>query len=206
MEALHDQRLADESLGTTRSSTSRSWLFSALAIALCRHLRTSVEIRLRENSRSASAVETFLPRMSWARRFSFCGLTRRCAPPPWPRSRAAHGGRRAYPWLTSSSPSCRQRGRNRCASARTRRTCGPPSPRRRSPDMLVAVVDAERETDELREDRGATAPDLDDFDRLAERATSAFFSRYPSTNGPFQSERAMTDLSSSSCGRDGSTR
>ena len=37
-------------------------------------------------------------------------------------------------------------------------------------------------------------------------ATSAFFRRYPSTNGPFQSERAMTDLSSSSCGRDGSTR
>src|SRR5580704_15349129 len=33
-------------------------------------------MRLRENSRSASAVATFLPRMSCARRLSFCGLTR----------------------------------------------------------------------------------------------------------------------------------
>src|SRR5258708_20254370 len=40
---------------TTRSSTSRSWLFSALAIADSRHLRTSRAMRLRENSRSASA-------------------------------------------------------------------------------------------------------------------------------------------------------
>src|SRR5207253_2986346 len=37
---------------TTRSSTSRSWLFSALAMADSRHLRTSRAIRLRENSRS----------------------------------------------------------------------------------------------------------------------------------------------------------
>ena len=35
---------------TTRSSTSSSWLFSAFAIADCRHLRTSFAIRLRENS------------------------------------------------------------------------------------------------------------------------------------------------------------
>jgi hypothetical protein len=34
--------------------------------------------------------------------------------------------------------------------------------------MLAAVVDAEGETDELRQDRGATAPDLDYF------CTSAF--------------------------------
>src|SRR5579871_1928037 len=33
-------------------------------------------MRLRENSRSASAAATFLPRMSCATRFSFCGLTR----------------------------------------------------------------------------------------------------------------------------------
>src|SRR3984957_4233244 len=61
---------------TTRSSTSRSWLFSALAIADSRHLRTSRAMRLRENSRSASALATFLPRMSCAKRLSFCGLTR----------------------------------------------------------------------------------------------------------------------------------
>src|SRR5919206_3955841 len=45
-------------------------------MALSRHLRTSRAMRFRENSRSASAVDTFLPRMSWARRLSFCGLTR----------------------------------------------------------------------------------------------------------------------------------
>src|SRR5580704_12178537 len=33
-------------------------------------------MRLRENSRSASAAATFLPRMSWATRLSFCGDTR----------------------------------------------------------------------------------------------------------------------------------
>src|ERR1700739_4893320 len=61
---------------TIRSSMSSSWLFSALAIADSRHLRTSLAMRLRENSRSASAVWTFLPRMSCANRFSFCGLMR----------------------------------------------------------------------------------------------------------------------------------
>src|SRR4051794_6014912 len=45
-------------------------------MALCRVLRTSTAMRLRENSRSASATEAFLPRMSCATRFSFCGLTR----------------------------------------------------------------------------------------------------------------------------------
>src|SRR3954468_24006847 len=61
---------------TTRSSMSSSWLFSAFAIADWRHLRTSLAIRLRENSRSASAAATFLPRIRPATRLSFCGLTR----------------------------------------------------------------------------------------------------------------------------------
>jgi hypothetical protein len=43
--------------------------------------------------------------------------------------------------------------------------------------MLLAVVDAEGEADELRQDRGAAAPDLDDFVAAAARAASAFFSR-----------------------------
>jgi len=30
-------------------------------------------------------------------------------------------------------------------------------------NVLGAIIDAERQTDELRQDRGATAPDLDDF-------------------------------------------
>src|SRR5262249_35523328 len=37
------------------------------------HLRTSCAMRLRENSRSASATLTFLPRMRPATRLSFCG-------------------------------------------------------------------------------------------------------------------------------------
>src|SRR5260370_5616955 len=41
-----------------------------------RHLRTSLAMRLLENCRSASAVCTFLPRMSCATRLSFCGLMR----------------------------------------------------------------------------------------------------------------------------------
>src|SRR5450432_4297773 len=61
---------------TTRSSTSRSWLFSALAIADSRHFLTSIAIRLRENCRSARAAEAFLPRINCATRLSFCGLTR----------------------------------------------------------------------------------------------------------------------------------
>src|SRR6201989_1544082 len=61
---------------TTRSSTSRSWLFSALAIADSRHFFPSTAIRLRENCRSASAAEAFLPRINCATRLSFCGLTR----------------------------------------------------------------------------------------------------------------------------------
>src|SRR4029079_14739420 len=62
---------------TISASTSRSWLFSALAIADSSVFFTSPAMRLREKVRSASALSTFLPRISWASRFSFCGLTRR---------------------------------------------------------------------------------------------------------------------------------
>src|SRR5271156_4963879 len=68
--------LPTQAWATTRSSTSRSWLFSALAIADSSVFLTSTEILFLENSRSASAVATFLPRMSWASRLSFCVLTR----------------------------------------------------------------------------------------------------------------------------------
>src|SRR5690606_12395983 len=61
---------------TMRESTSRSWLFSALAIADSSVFLTVPAMRLRENSRSARAVLTFLPRINAATRFSFCGLTR----------------------------------------------------------------------------------------------------------------------------------
>ena len=76
LKRFNTMSLPTQAWATTRSSTSRSWLFSALAIADSSVFLTSTEILLLENSRSASAVATFLPRMSWATRLSFCGLTR----------------------------------------------------------------------------------------------------------------------------------
>src|ERR1043166_8375942 len=136
---------------TMRSSMSSSWLFSAFAIADWRHLCSSFAIRLRENSRSASALATFLPRISPATRLSFCGLTRSiratalasfsarlrsCAflliaspllssmQPAAPREPRAPDPRSA-----PASPCGRRNGRRTYASGRTRRTCGRPSPR-----------------------------------------------------------------------------
>src|ERR1700710_2250948 len=49
---------------------SRLWLFSALEIADCNALRTSVEIRFGLNSSSLRAFCTRRPRMDWATTFS----------------------------------------------------------------------------------------------------------------------------------------
>ena len=58
-------------------------------------------------------------------------------------------------------------------------------------NVLVTVVDAEGESDELRQDGRAAAPNLDISERPVPREASAFFRRYPSMNGPFQIERVM---------------
>src|SRR5512143_3215102 len=149
---------------------------------------TSLAMRLREKVRSASARSTFLPRISWASRLSFCGLTR--------MSRE------------TARASLSFRVRSRCAlpmvlSLRPLRlaVCGMAveRPRRRQltefvadhvlgdehRDVLLAVMHAEGQPDELRQDGRAARPDLGH--RV--RACSAFFNRYPSTNGPFQIER-----------------
>src|SRR6266513_3384494 len=141
---------------TTRSSTSRSWLFSALAMADSRHLRTSRAMRLRENSRSASAAATFLPRISVATRLSFCGEIRSI------RATA----------LASLSPRLRPRARLLMAKSRASDALclavgrvAVKLPRRRELAELVAdhlfgdqhrnvflsVVDPERQADELRQ-------------------------------------------------------
>src|SRR5690242_6978756 len=153
---------------TTSSSTSRSWLFSALAIADSRHLRTSFAMRLRENSRSASALATFLPRISCATRLSFCGETRSIL-------------------LTAfASVSARSRSRARLPIVLVPNLALRPlrfaiggvaveNPRRRElaelvsdhflgdhhRHVLLAVVDAKGEPDELRQDGRTPAPDLD---------------------------------------------
>src|SRR5215208_2594284 len=140
-----------------------------------RHFLTSRAIRLRENSRSASALATFLPRIRPATRLSFCGEI---------RSRRATA-------LASFSESALSRARLpivvlftlRARSGR-RRTLGLPvgrmaveGARRRElaklvsnhflgdahRDVLLTVVDAEGQADELRQDRRTPAPHLDDF-------------------------------------------
>src|SRR5580704_15710700 len=152
---------------TTRSSTSRSWLFSAFAIADSRHLRTSLAMRLRENSRSASAILTFLPRISWATRLSFCGLTRSmraiacaslsartlgCAVLLIAASRSRSGPLR----LLVRRMAVESAGRRKLAELVADHLL-----RHHHRDVLVAVVDAEGQPDELRQDRRATAPGLD---------------------------------------------
>src|SRR3984893_13440829 len=163
---------------TTRSSTSRSWLFSALAIADSRHLRTSLATRLRENSRSASAVATFLPRMSAANRLSFCGETRSmraialasfsarlrsCARLPIASSSRARGrrgrrggaARRALRLAVGRVPVELTRGRE-LAELVADHFLGD-----QHGNVLLPVVDPEGEADELRQDGRAPAPDLD---------------------------------------------
>ncbi len=61
---------------TISESTSSWWLFSALATADCNVFLTSRAMRLRLKVRSASAADTFLPRINWATRLSFCGEMR----------------------------------------------------------------------------------------------------------------------------------
>src|SRR5947209_1897978 len=126
-------------------------------------------IRLRENCRSASAEATFLPRIRPATRLSFCGLIR------------------SIRAMALASLSARLR---LCFSLlmtfQSSRPCSGPlgflvagvaverAGRRkltefvayhflihRDRNMLLPVVDTEGQADELRQDRRATAPDLD---------------------------------------------
>src|SRR5688500_11141336 len=148
---------------TTRSSTSRSWLFSALATALSRHFFTSRATRLRENSRSASAVATFLPRMSCATRFSFCGLTRIIRATALASLSLSARGVVALPILLLL---CLPGGIMRVVGARRRYLAALVADRfllHVDGDVLLTVVDPEGEAHELRQDGGAPAPNLDDL-------------------------------------------
>src|SRR5215813_13643106 len=64
-------------------------------------------MRLCENSRSASALATFLPRMSAATRLSFCGLTRMVRSTALASLSASARGRF---FLLIASPFARRRG------------------------------------------------------------------------------------------------
>src|SRR5271168_573245 len=153
--------LPTQAWATTRSSTSSSWLFSALAIADSSAFFTSVEILLLENSRSASALDTFLPRMSWASRFSFCGLTRSMRMVAFASLSARRRGLRCLDMTLS--PLRLLVGGMAVERARRREFAELVADhflRDRHRHVLVTVVDAERDADELRQDRRAAAPDL----------------------------------------------
>src|SRR6266700_6556316 len=189
----------------TKSSTSRSWLFSALAIADCRHLRTSRAMRLRENSRSASAAATFLPRISVATRLSFCGEIRSI------RATA----------LASLSPRLRPRARLLMAkSLASDALClavgrvAVKRPRRRELAELVAdhlfgdqhrnvflsVVDPERQADELRQYGRTPAPHLDDLVAAGRARRLRLLEQVPVHEGTFpnRTRHGSSSISSSS--------
>src|SRR5260370_3129347 len=68
--------LQTDDSATIRRSTSRLWLFSALAIAEFNAFLTSWAMRFFEKVRSLTADEAFLPRIVAATRSSLRGLTR----------------------------------------------------------------------------------------------------------------------------------
>src|ERR1700759_5331839 len=72
LKRFNTRSLPTQAWATTRSSTSRSWLFSALAIADSSVFLTSTEIGLFENSRSASARAAGL--LAWASDLGPLGL------------------------------------------------------------------------------------------------------------------------------------
>src|SRR6056297_1677988 len=155
---------------TTRSSTSRSWLFSALAMALSRHFFTSRAMRLRENSRSASAVATFLPRMSCATRFSFCGLTRSMRRTALASVSPSARGVAGLPMLPPLRLLVRRMAREGARRRKLTELVAHHLLAHVDGDVFVSIVHTKSEPNELRKDRGATAPDLDDV--VATRFTS----------------------------------
>src|SRR6185436_4501230 len=150
---------------TTRSSTSRSWLFSAFAIADSRHFFNMNAIPLAGNWRSASAAEAFRPRISCATRLSFCGLTRSIRATALASLSARLRSRFGLLIVYSSSllgflvarMAMEGTGRRKLAELVAHHFLVD-----RDRHVLLAVVDTENQTDELRQDGRAAAPDLDD--------------------------------------------
>src|ERR1700730_7523263 len=145
-------------------------------------------MRLRENSRSASAVATFLPRMSCANRLSFCGLIRSMRATALASVSAS--ARSRFFLLMKSLPASRRAAGGRCRRGARRRGCTRCGGRRAGAlgfavrrmaveragrrkltefvadhflgddhrDVLLAVVDAEGEADELRQNGRTPRP------------------------------------------------
>src|SRR5437764_5185387 len=138
-------------------------------MALSSAFFTSTAMRLRENSKSASARSTFLPRMSCASRFSFCGLMRSMRATAF--ASLSTSLRSFLPLVISGSLRLLVGGvtmegprRRELAELVTDHVF-----RDENRNMLVAVMHAEGQANELRQDRRAAAPNLDHF-RTAGRA------------------------------------
>src|SRR5690606_4185578 len=148
---------------TTRPSTSRPWLFSALSIADLRHFSTSLAMRFWLKRSSLTAFSADRPRIDCATRLSFCGLMRTVRSTARASFEACFGG--AFGLLISLPL-----GLLVGAMAEI-------VPRRREFAELVAdhvlthehwrellaVVHLEGEADELRHDGGAARPGFDGF-------------------------------------------
>src|SRR6185312_174137 len=132
-------------------------------MALSRVLRTGTAMRLRENCSSARALSTFLPRIRAATRLSLMALVlmvRRTA-----LASLSLSARLVFclpillppGLLVGRVPVI---GAGRCELAELVADHLFVDAHRH---VLVAIVDAEGEADELRQDRRAAAPDLDHF-------------------------------------------
>ena len=193
---------------TTRSSTSR--LVVVLGVGdralqrLAARRRRCACARIRDRRAPSS---TFLPRMSCARRLSFCGLTRSMRATalasfsPSARGLAClgHDGQPLFAFLSAAWPWKVRVGENSpnlwpiISSVTDDR------------HMLVAVIDAEGQADELRQDRRAAAPDLDDVGAArAARDDPPSSADSRRRTGPSRSNAPW--LSPSSCGRDARRR
>src|SRR5260221_13888842 len=125
-------------------------------------------MRLRLKVRSASAVATFLPRISCATRFSFCDEMRimlvraRASVSLSTRSRFGLPILSGPLGLLVGSVAVEGPGRRKLAELVAHHVLA-----HQHRNVLVAVVDAERHSHELRQDRRAPAPDLDHFPTAA---------------------------------------
>src|SRR3954467_4075811 len=124
---------------------------------------TAPAMRLLEKVSSARAFSTFLPRISWATRLSFCPLVRSMRSTALASvslsARLVFGLPMLLPlgFLVRRVPVI---GAGRCELAEL---VADHLFRDDDRDMLVAVVDTERQADELRHDGRAAAPHLDHF-------------------------------------------
>src|SRR5262249_7763198 len=116
-------------------------------------------MRLRLKVRSASAVATFLPRISWATRFNFCDETRIMLVRA--RASVSLSARSCWGWPIASGPPGLLVGGMAVEGARRRELAELVADHvlaDQHRDVLVAVVDAEGHPDELRQDGRAPAP------------------------------------------------